>query len=124
MSENLEFLASAVATFVSECCEVGPEHQVLLGTAYLKWREWCSTKGVRYAWMENQFSEKLKAAVPTVTTARPRKDNPKGHPTMLIGIRLRKRFYGSGSIGIDGGWYRWSLSYLTSYGTCNRYKYT
>ena len=90
MSENLEFLASAVASFASECCEIGPEHQILLGNVYLKWREWCATKGVRYAWMENHFSEKLKAAVPTITTARPRKDNPPGRPTMLIGIRLRK----------------------------------
>jgi putative DNA primase/helicase len=88
MSENLEFLASAVASFVNECCEVGPEHQVLLGKAYVAWGRWCTMKGVRYAWMENHFSEKLKAAVPTVTTARTRKDNP-NRLTMLFGIRIR-----------------------------------
>ena len=61
MSEALEFLASDLALFVNECCVIGPEHEVLCNKAYLKWREWCGSKGVRLGWGENNFSEKLKA---------------------------------------------------------------
>jgi putative DNA primase/helicase len=90
MSESLELLASGIMSFVGERCEIGAEHQVLLGRAYAEWRGWCGVKGIRYAWGENHFSEKLKAVVPTIRTSRPRKDNSPGRPTMLIGIGLRK----------------------------------
>jgi putative DNA primase/helicase len=88
MSEALEFLASDLALFVTDCCVVGPEHEVLCSEAYLKWREWCAEKGVRYGWGENNFSEKLRAQVPTIRGSRPRKDNP-GRNTTLIGLGLR-----------------------------------
>jgi len=87
MSESLEMLASNVTAFVNECCDVGPEHRALVDTIYQRWNLWCTAKGVRYGWEQNHFSEKLRAAVPTITSSRTRKDNPR-RLTMLIGMRL------------------------------------
>jgi putative DNA primase/helicase len=88
MSESLGELSSDLSVFVEAMCVVGPEHQVLCGKLFEAFQSFCAQRNVRHAWGEPQFSEKLRSVVPTITTSRPRKDNPK-RLTMLIGIGLR-----------------------------------
>jgi phage/plasmid-associated DNA primase len=88
LAEELMGLASNINLFVRDCCVVGPEHEVFVGELYTRWRCWCLEKGIRYAWEENHFSQKLIAAVRTVTRGRPRSGGP-GRPTMLLGIGLK-----------------------------------
>src|SRR5262249_28792595 len=89
LAEELTGLASNVSLFVGDCCVVGPEYEVLVSELYTQWRLWCAEKGIRYAWEENHFSQKLLAKVRTVRRGRPRGGGP-GRPTMLLGIGLRK----------------------------------
>ena len=42
------------------------------------------------AWGSNQFSEKLRSVLPTLTSGRPRKDNPE-RLTVLYGVGLKKK---------------------------------
>jgi phage/plasmid-associated DNA primase len=90
MSESLHDLSSDISVFVEERCEVGPEHQILVDKLFPVWQTWCTSRNIRYSWQSNQFTEKLRAAVPTITTSRPRKDNPR-RLTTLVGIALRPK---------------------------------
>ena len=49
---------------------------------------WCEDKGIRHGGGANHFSAKIEAAVPTVTTARPRNPGSAKRPTVLFGIAL------------------------------------
>ena len=89
MSERLGDLVSDVKVFVGECCELGPDHEVLIEKLFVKWTEWSAARGIRYTWASQQFSEKLRAVVPTIRSGRIREG--KQRPTLLTGIGLRKR---------------------------------
>jgi phage/plasmid-associated DNA primase len=90
MSESLGELASDVSIFVEEKCKVGPTQEIALQKLFMAWQSWCVMRGIRHPWGSNTFSEKLRAAVPTLTKGRPRKDNP-SRATVLFGITLRSR---------------------------------
>jgi len=90
MSENLGELASDIPAFVEERCVVGPDEKILCKDLFKLFQSWCTNRGVRHGWGEPQFSEKLRSAIPTITTSRPRKDNPK-RLTTLFGIGVRKK---------------------------------
>jgi len=88
MSESLSELSSDISGFVEECCIVGPNQQVLCQELFKHFQSWSHSRGVRHGWGENQFSEKLRSAVPTITRSRPSKNNPK-RLTLLIGVGHR-----------------------------------
>jgi putative DNA primase/helicase len=93
MSERLTDATSHVTRFVEECCVLGTAQEIMVGTLYERWREWCERAGIRFSWEDNTFSEKLCAAVPTLNRDRPRHDvegnsNP-SRRVRLIGIGLR-----------------------------------
>jgi putative DNA primase/helicase len=94
MAVNLTDLASNVRAFVEECCAVGTDREILVDTLFNRFRGWCDLKGIKHAIGSNHFSTKIEAAVPTVTSSRPRRDNPR-RLTMLFGIGLRKAGEGS-----------------------------
>jgi putative DNA primase/helicase len=89
MARELAELASYITLFVRECCVIGPEHEVYVHTLYSRWQSWCGAKGIRWGIAEPQFSQKIRAAVHTVTDGRPRSGG-KGRPTLLIGLGLLK----------------------------------
>jgi putative DNA primase/helicase len=93
MSESLGELSSDISSFVEECCVVDPEREILCQDLFGAFGRWSQKRGVRHAWGENKFSEKLRSVIPTLTKSRPRNINGKPNPTrltMLIGIDLRE----------------------------------
>jgi putative DNA primase/helicase len=88
MSEELEGLASHIIAFAAECCVLGPEREIEVDMLYVYWRGWCERRGIRYFLEQNHFSQKLRAAFPTVTKGRPRRGKS-GRPTWLRGIGIR-----------------------------------
>ena len=88
MAANLTDLASNVRAFVEERCAVGAEYEILVDTLFNRFRTWCEQKGIKHAIGSNHFSTKIEAAVATVTSGRPRVDNPR-RLTKLFGIGLR-----------------------------------
>jgi phage/plasmid-associated DNA primase len=90
MAERLGDLTSDVKVFVEECCEVGVNFQVRVSEIFVRWQDWCAQHNTRHGWGSNQFSEKLRSVVPTITSSRPRKDNP-DRLTVFYGIGLKKK---------------------------------
>src|SRR5262249_34968874 len=92
MFERLGELTSDVKVVVEERCVVGAQFEGCVPKIFQRWQDWCLRHNVRHGWGDNQFSEKLRSVVPTITSSRPRKidgeDNPKRH-TVLYGIGLR-----------------------------------
>ena len=68
----LEDLGSPVGAFVRESCKVGPECSIAVSDLYQAWRDWCAGKGRDQPGDEHSFGRDLKAAVPGITTTRPR----------------------------------------------------
>ncbi len=70
--QDLEDLASPIAAFVRECCDVGPEFEVTISELYEAWRIWCDSNGRRPT-TKQIFGRDLGAAVRTIRVVRPRK---------------------------------------------------
>ena len=68
----MEDLGSPVGAFVRESCKVGPEYSIAVRDLYHAWRDWCTSKGRDQPGDEHSFGRDLKAAVPGITTTRPR----------------------------------------------------
>ena len=69
--EDLEDLASPVGSFVRERCMVGKEHTVERGKLFADWVSWCIEQG-RHSGNQQMFGKDLAAAVPELTSERPR----------------------------------------------------
>ena len=92
MSESLGELSSDISGFVEDCCVIDPSQVILCQNLFAAFSRWSLKRGVRHAWGENQFSEKLRSVVPTLTRSRPRNVNGAPNPsrlTVLVGIGLR-----------------------------------
>jgi putative DNA primase/helicase len=90
MAERLGDLTSDVKVFVDECCDVGEKFQVRVSEIFVRWQDWCAAHNTRHGWGSNQFSEKLRSVLPTLTSGRPRKDNPE-RLTVLYGVGLKEK---------------------------------
>jgi putative DNA primase/helicase len=86
MSQDLADLLSDVKVFVDDCCDIGPEYEVLVAALFARWQLWCAQCGIRHSWGDKQFSAKVVSVVPTIRRGRPR-ETPT-HKTKLLGIRL------------------------------------
>jgi len=85
MSQDLADLLSDVKVFVDECCDIGPQHEVLVSALFARWHLWCAQQGIRHSWGSNQLSAKVVSVVPTIRRGRPRTDK---RNTKLLGIGL------------------------------------
>src|SRR5262249_47346543 len=82
-------LASPVAQFVRECCDVGPTYSVDKADLYASWTQWCDGQGCASG-DRMAFGKELRAAVATVETKQRR--DPKNADKRIEqygGIRLK-----------------------------------
>jgi putative DNA primase/helicase len=82
-------LASPVAAFVREKCEIDPNKEVLIDTLYAQYKQWAENNGHSKK-SKQTFGRDLRAAAPRVSLKRPRdvvgEDN---RPRFYVGIGLR-----------------------------------
>ena len=85
---TLQDLASPVAAFVRDRCEIGPDKEIAVDDLYAIWRDWAEANGhVRSN--KQVFGRDLRAAMPTIKVTQPgRGDN---RPRWYAGIGLRSR---------------------------------
>ena len=70
--KELRDIASPVGMFVREVCIVGPEWSVDVADIYAEWRNWCRQHGRDRMDTEQTFGKDLRAAIPSLSVARPR----------------------------------------------------
>jgi putative DNA primase/helicase len=88
MAEDLENLGSDILAFVKDRLVLDPNLHVILDQLFSAWNAWCLERKTPHGWGLEQFSQKLRAACPSVTSSRPRVNNPR-RLTTLYGIGLR-----------------------------------
>jgi len=85
---ELEDLGSPVGAFIRDCCEVGPEHEVVCDELYRVWADWCEDHG-RHKTSTQVFSRDLRSVVPGIHVTQPRR--PDGsRPRVYAGIGLSR----------------------------------
>ena len=87
-------LASPVAAFVRDRCEIGPDEEVGVDALYTVYRSWAEDNGHAKK-SKHTFGRDLRAAVPSVSVVRPRGKDDKGstnekdtRPRVYAGIGL------------------------------------
>jgi putative DNA primase/helicase len=83
-------LASPIAAFVRDRCEIGPDKEVSVDALYNVYRSWAEDNGHAKK-SKHTFGRDLRAAVPSVSVVRPRdKDDKEARPRVYAGIDLIK----------------------------------
>jgi putative DNA primase/helicase len=85
--EEMELLGSPTAAFVKDCCAVMPGFEVETSTLFTAWRTWCEQHGRDHPGNEQSFGRDLRAVVPGLSTAQPRRDG--GRIRVYQGISLQ-----------------------------------
>ena len=68
--QEIEDLASPVASFVRDCCEVGNELRVSVNDLYEAWKSWCEREGRTVITSKQVFGRDLAAALPNLVCRR------------------------------------------------------
>jgi putative DNA primase/helicase len=68
---ELEDLSSPIGAFIRECCVVAPDKTAYTEKMYSRWQLWCSANN-RLSGTAQTFGRDLRAAVPGLTSERPR----------------------------------------------------
>jgi putative DNA primase/helicase len=89
MARDLENLTSDILAYVEDRLEVAPKLSATAERLFVLWNGWCEEKKISHGWGLPQFSEKLRAACPTIRSSRPRVNNP-GRLTTFYGIGVRR----------------------------------
>jgi len=84
---TMDDLASPIAAFLRDRCVVEPEATSSVASLYDSWRSWCQEHGRDAVGDEHSFGRDLHAAIPALSTIRPR--TAIGRPRLYQGIRLR-----------------------------------
>ena len=84
---TMDELASPIAAFLRDRCVVEPDATCPVPAMYESWRSWCQEHGRDAVGDEHSFGRDLHAAIPGLTTIRPR--TPLGRLRHYQGIRLR-----------------------------------
>lgn len=87
--QDLEDLASPIAAFVSDRCDVGPDLEVEIGTLFGDWRDWCEDQG-RKPTNRQTFGRDLNAAVRTIKIVRTREEDVRTRKYRGIGLASPK----------------------------------
>jgi len=79
-------MGSRVATFVEECCVLGPEYMASTVTLYQRFCGWCALDGHRIVETKPVFCKDLLAAYPTLVKYKPRQGDKREHFYKGIGV--------------------------------------
>ena len=71
---ELNDLASPAGEFVRERCQVGPGCQIERSALFDAWKSWCDQQGREHPGDAATFGRNLRAVVPALRDAQPRKD--------------------------------------------------
>jgi putative DNA primase/helicase len=80
-------LASPIGAFLRDRCVLDPDALCPFSAMYEAWRSWCQEHGRAVVGDEHSFGRDLHAAIPSLTTVRPR--TPLGRQRHYQGLRLR-----------------------------------
>jgi len=84
---TMDELASPIAAFLRDRCIIEPDGICSVASIYESWRSWCQEHGRTAIGDGHSFGRDLHAAIPGLTTIRPR--TPIGRVRQYVGIRLR-----------------------------------
>jgi putative DNA primase/helicase len=84
---TMDELTSPIAAFLRDRCVVVPSGTCSVASIYESWRTWCQEHGRNAIGDGHSFGRDLHAAIPGLTTIRPR--TPSGRVRQYLGIRLR-----------------------------------
>jgi putative DNA primase/helicase len=85
---TLQELASPVAAFVRDLCEVEPEHEIPVEELWRVWREWAEDNGHGKGGTKQLFGRNLRAALPQLKLRRLGTDE-QGRERVYEGLRLK-----------------------------------
>lgn len=71
-ADQMAELASPHAAFVRDACSTGPEREVEITRLFAAWKGWCLENGRDRPGTVQNFMRDLRAALPSINTARPR----------------------------------------------------
>jgi phage/plasmid-associated DNA primase len=78
LRDEIQELTSPIHGFLAECCDTTDRHAcVPRADLYAAFTRWCKTRGRDHPGTEEQFGQRLNAAMPSIRSTRPRVDNPK-----------------------------------------------
>lgn len=86
--DSVSQLASPVAAFVADDCELDPGDETAVADLYAAWCRWCQRMGRQDVGDRQRFGRDLKAACPGIDDRRPRTEDGK-RERVYRGIRLR-----------------------------------
>jgi len=84
---TMDELASPIAAFLRERCIIEADATCPVPAVYDAWRSWCAEHGREAVGDGHSFGRDLHAAIPNLSTIRPR--TPQGRVRHYQGIRLR-----------------------------------
>jgi len=96
---TMDELASPIAAFLRDRCVVEPDGICSVASIYESWRSWCHEHGRDAVGDGHSFGRDLHAAIPGLTTVRPR--TPSGRIRQYLGIRLRTPLDADADTGTD-----------------------
>ncbi|MDZ7733980.1 MAG: phage/plasmid primase, P4 family [Acidimicrobiia bacterium] len=85
----LQDLASPVAAFVRDRCQVGPEHEADVEQVWRAWQDWCQANGRDRPGTKQVFGRDLRAAVPGLSLAHPRDGETRHRVYCGLGVANR-----------------------------------
>jgi putative DNA primase/helicase len=88
---ELEDLSSPISAFIRECCQVGPNRQEVIKELYGGWKRWCMDKGDVNPGSEQVFCRNLRAALPDLRVAQPRRNGKQVRVYEGIALRTEQR---------------------------------
>jgi putative DNA primase/helicase len=85
--EQFKDLASPIAAFLRDCCDVGAAYTVETNQLFEAWCRWCSTQGREHPGNKQAFGRDLHASIPGLKVTQPR--DGQDRQRFYQGIRLK-----------------------------------
>jgi putative DNA primase/helicase len=82
--EELADLASPVGQFVREECELDPHGEEVIKDLFNRWEKWCTKQNWEHPGTVQTFGRQLRAVVPQITRAQPRRGGIAWVPTRAL----------------------------------------
>jgi putative DNA primase/helicase len=99
--QQMEDLSSPISVFLRECCQIGTGFIVSCEILFLRWQQWCASKGIKDAGSEQTFGRDLHAAIPGLDVRQQRVGS--GRIRVYVGIKLAPDDQDAGEPGSSDG---------------------